>query len=318
MRIDEPLAIELEYVQRMMAWMLLARPRDAGARPCGAARPRRRRDHALLPSALHMRTHRRRDQPARHRRLPALVPPAAAIRRGWRCSRWMPRAWVADPAHAGSADVLVRRSVRPRCRGPVLDDDALLPRLPRLLAEGGLMTRQPVRPRRELRASIARIAAAFGAEQRLDAAADARRQHGRAGDDASHVPGPRRACPACRKHRNSLEAAGPQVAAHDPPAASAAATPSAPPHETATSPPNPQTSRRPQLPAQRDPQPTGARRPTRARRATHGVARRARALDLTSRPSITFAPDRPHRSTSSRSGKLDWRSCSAGCATTGS
>jgi hypothetical protein len=50
MRIDDPLAIELEYVRRMVVWMLLREP-AGGACPCRPARPRRRRDHAFLQQA---------------------------------------------------------------------------------------------------------------------------------------------------------------------------------------------------------------------------------------------------------------------------
>ena len=48
MRIGKPLAIELEYVQRMMAWLLLraARDRSRAATRCSSASARR--DHALL------------------------------------------------------------------------------------------------------------------------------------------------------------------------------------------------------------------------------------------------------------------------------
>ena len=51
MRIDEPLAIELEYVRRMMVWMLSRDAADVAGGARRAARPRRRRDHALLPQA---------------------------------------------------------------------------------------------------------------------------------------------------------------------------------------------------------------------------------------------------------------------------
>ena len=44
MLLDEPFEIELEYVQRMMAWLLFVEPADgrAGATRCSSAWARRR------------------------------------------------------------------------------------------------------------------------------------------------------------------------------------------------------------------------------------------------------------------------------------
>ncbi len=42
MRIRKPQALELEYIQRMMVWMLLRPRRELARGPCGAARPGRR------------------------------------------------------------------------------------------------------------------------------------------------------------------------------------------------------------------------------------------------------------------------------------
>ncbi len=65
--------------------------------------------------------------------------------------------------------------------------------------------------------STRRIVAAFGADAVLTLQPTKEGNTIVAGDEACHGTGPGRACPACRKHRNSLAAAGPQVAAHDAP-----------------------------------------------------------------------------------------------------
>ena len=43
MRLDEPFEIDLEYVQRMMAWLLFVDPASVRQAPCDAAGPGRRR-----------------------------------------------------------------------------------------------------------------------------------------------------------------------------------------------------------------------------------------------------------------------------------
>ena len=125
--------------------------------------------------------------------------------------------FVDDPRRRGTVDVLCVDLYDHEAASPVLDSAAFYRACFDVLAAGGVMTVNLFGHNASFETSTRRIAAAFGAERRADGPADERRQHRRAGDEASHVTGPGRACPACRKHRNSLAASGPEVAAHDAP-----------------------------------------------------------------------------------------------------
>ena len=82
------------------------------------ARPRRRRDHALLQQAAADAMHRGRAQPARHRRLSPVVPAAAADRPASRSSRWTrsasstTRARAARSTRCASISTTTRRPAR--------------------------------------------------------------------------------------------------------------------------------------------------------------------------------------------------------------
>ncbi len=64
MRVEAPDEIELDYVQRMMVWMLFRDEAEVTRGHARAARPRRRHAHALLPQAAEDAHHRGRAQPA--------------------------------------------------------------------------------------------------------------------------------------------------------------------------------------------------------------------------------------------------------------
>jgi spermidine synthase len=72
--------------------------------------------------------------------------------------------WL-DQARTGQRAAAARGPVRPRSRRAGAGRRGLLPRLPGSARSGWCDERQPVRPPRQLPASIARIAAAFGSHQ---------------------------------------------------------------------------------------------------------------------------------------------------------
>ena len=216
MRIDDPLAIELEYVRRMMVWMLV---RDATAlagahavqlglgagaitRFCSKRLKMRCTAVELNPRVV--------DVCRQWFRLP---PPSP----GFEILGMDAQRFVDDPRRRGTIDVLCVDLYDHEAASPVLDSAAFYRACFDVLAAGGVMTVNLFGHNASFETSTRRIAAAFGAAGRADGPADERRQHRRAGDEASHVTGPGRACPACRKHRNSLAASGPEVAAHDAP-----------------------------------------------------------------------------------------------------
>ena len=162
MRIGQPRAIELEYVQRMMVWLLL-RPLEGLARGhavqlgLGAAAITR-----FTHQVLRMRT-----------TAVELNPEVIAACRAW---FHLPRddarlavlqgdagAWVADPAHAGSADVLCVDLYDHEAAAPVLDDAAFYAGCHRALAEGGVMTVNVFGGDASFERTAQRIARAFGA-----------------------------------------------------------------------------------------------------------------------------------------------------------
>ncbi|HEX2541942.1 MAG TPA: spermidine synthase [Caldimonas sp.] len=162
MRIDDPLVIELEYVQRMMAWMLFCDPANlAGARAVqlglGAAAITR------LCLSLGMRT-----------TAVEINPQVVAACRTW--FRLPVQAYglevltldaaefVADVERAGSADVLAVDLYDHEAASPVLDSEAFYRGCQALLADGGLMTVNLFGRDASFERSRRRIAAAFGAD----------------------------------------------------------------------------------------------------------------------------------------------------------
>ena len=165
MRIRKPLAIELEYVQRMMVWMLL-RPSEALSEGhavqlgLGAGAITR-----YCHSVLRMRTTavELNDTVIGVCRAYFHVEPGARLK----VIEADAAAYAADPAHAGSADVLCVDLYDHDAASPVQDSDAFYADCHRLLREGGAMTVNLFGRDASFERSAQRIAAAFGAEQVL-------------------------------------------------------------------------------------------------------------------------------------------------------
>ncbi|HEX7637149.1 MAG TPA: spermidine synthase [Burkholderiaceae bacterium] len=164
MRVRKPQRIELEYVQRMMAWMLW-KPQDELGRGhavqlgLGAAAITR-----FTHSALRMRTTAVElnptviaacrlwfHLPADDARLAVLDGDAAR--------------WVADPANLQSADALSVDLYDHDAAAPVLDGDDFYAACRDVLADGGLMAVNLFGRDASFAASAARIARAFGPDQ---------------------------------------------------------------------------------------------------------------------------------------------------------
>lgn len=161
MRMARPDQIELEYVRRMMAWLLLREPTQATRGHAvqfglGAAAITR-----FCHGVLRMRTTAVEVNPtvidacrlwfrlpADGRRLRVLLDDAGR--------------YAADPAHAGSADVLCVDAYDHDAAAPVLDDEAFYRHCHQLLAAGGVMSVNLFGRDARLAVSLARIQAAFG------------------------------------------------------------------------------------------------------------------------------------------------------------
>jgi spermidine synthase len=164
MRVRKPQAIELEYVQRMMAWMLW-RPADEVARGhavqlgLGAAAITR-----FTHGVLRMRTTAVELNPTvisacrMWFKLPPDGPRLAVVQAD--AGRW-----VEDPAQLQSADVLSVDLYDHEAAAPVLDSDAFYAACRGVLAHGGLMAVNLFGRDASFPASAARIAAAFGRDQ---------------------------------------------------------------------------------------------------------------------------------------------------------
>ncbi len=164
MRIAKPNAIELDYVQRMMAW-LLWRPADEVAKGhavqlgMGAASITR-----FCHRVLRMRTTAVEINPSviaacrQWFRLPAndrllTVVNADAAR------------WVADPANLQTVQVLQVDLYDHDAAAPVLDDEAFYRHCRAVLVDGGLMSVNLFGRHASFEASVQRIASVFGAHQ---------------------------------------------------------------------------------------------------------------------------------------------------------
>ncbi|HEY2928615.1 spermidine synthase [Piscinibacter sp.] len=164
MRVRKPLALELEYIQRMMVWMLL-RPSDelthghAVQLGLGAAAITR-----YCHSVLRMRT-----------TAVELNPTVIAACRLWfhlpddsarlKVLEADAGRFVADPARAETAQVLCVDLYDHDAAGPVLDSAAFYRDCRRLLADGGVMTVNLFGRDASFERSAQRIAAAFGEDQ---------------------------------------------------------------------------------------------------------------------------------------------------------
>ncbi len=164
MRIRKPRQLELEYVQRMMAWMLW--------RPSASLT----RGHAvqlgLGAAAITRFTH----QVLRMRTTVVELNPSVIDA----CRLWfhLPAdderlrvlqadagAWVREPAQLQTADVLCVDLYDHEAAAPVLDDESFYAACRDVLAPGGLMTVNLFGRDASFEHSLARIAAAFGADQ---------------------------------------------------------------------------------------------------------------------------------------------------------
>ncbi|KQU81496.1 MULTISPECIES: spermidine synthase [unclassified Rhizobacter] len=161
MRVRKPNVIELDYVQRMMVWLLLIDPEALGE------------GHAVqlgLGAAAITRFTRRLGMRTTAVELNPTVITA--------CRLWfkLPEdddrlqvlnqdagRWVADPANAGSVQVLCVDLYDHEAASPVLDDDAFYQACHRVLADGGVMTVNLFGRDASYEQSAARIAGAFGA-----------------------------------------------------------------------------------------------------------------------------------------------------------
>jgi spermidine synthase len=161
MRIRKSLALELEYIQRMMVWMLLRPAEELGrghavqlglgaaaiTRYCLSTLRLRCTAVELNPSvieACRLWFHLPPESP----RLTVLTMDAAD--------------YVADPARAGAAEVLCVDLYDHEAAGPVLDSAAFYRDCQRLLGDGGVMTVNLFGRDASFPRSAARIAAAFG------------------------------------------------------------------------------------------------------------------------------------------------------------
>jgi spermidine synthase len=165
MLIREPRAIVLEYVQRMMAWMLW-RPAAELAR-----------GHAVQLGLGAATITRFCHGVLRMSRVTAVeINPAviAACRHGFALPADDARlavvqadagAWVAQPAQHGTAQVLAVDLYDHEAAAPVLDSDVFYGRCRDVLAPGGVMSVNLFGRDASFRASAARIAAAFGRDQ---------------------------------------------------------------------------------------------------------------------------------------------------------
>jgi spermidine synthase len=166
MRLSAPNAIELEYVQRMMVWMLLRPDADvarghavqlgmgAGAITRFTQRTMKMRTTVveLNPSVIAAcRMYFR--LPADSARL-ALVQADAAT-------------WVADGAHAGTVDALCVDLYDHEAAGPVHDSATFYRHCARVLADGGVFSVNLFGRDASFARSAERIAAAFGRDSVL-------------------------------------------------------------------------------------------------------------------------------------------------------
>ena len=160
MLLDDPLALEMEYIQRMMAW-LLWRPVDhmpdghavqlglgAGAltRFCHTVLGLRTTAIEINPEVI--AANRRWFHLPQDDRLHVVEDDAER--------------WVADPANAGTAQVVNVDVYDHEAAAPVLDSEAFYADCRRVLDDEGVMTVNLFGREADLAGSTARIAAAFG------------------------------------------------------------------------------------------------------------------------------------------------------------
>ena len=165
MLIREPRVIVLEYVQRMMAWMLWRPSADVASghavqlglgaasitRFCHSVLRMPRVTAVELNRAVISACYHGFKLPANDERLSVIEADAGD--------------WVAEPAHHGTAQVLNVDLYDHEAAAPVLDSDAFYAQCRDVLAAGGVMSVNLFGRASSFAASAARIAAAFGRDQ---------------------------------------------------------------------------------------------------------------------------------------------------------
>lgn len=168
MRIRKPRALELEYIQRMMAWMLW--------RPTEQLTQGRALQLGLGAGAITRFTHQELHM---HTTVVEINATVIAANKLW---FQLPHetfgedgqilvvegdaaAWVQDPAHLQCAEVLCVDLYDHEAAAPVLDDADFYRACRGLLSDGGLMTVNLFGRDASFEASAARIAEAFGSDQ---------------------------------------------------------------------------------------------------------------------------------------------------------
>ncbi|WP_422012195.1 spermidine synthase [Roseateles sp.] len=164
MRIRKPDQLELEYIQRMCAWMLWRDPAALGdghavqlglgaaalTRFCHGPLKMRTTAVEINPEVIAACRHWFR-LPADGARLNVVNEDAAR--------------WVGDDAHLQTVDVLNVDLYDHDAASPVLDDEAFYAACHRVLADGGLMTVNLFGRSASFARSALRIARAFGSDQ---------------------------------------------------------------------------------------------------------------------------------------------------------
>ena len=164
MRIRKPLKIELDYVQRMMAWLLLRDPNADEPAHCvqlglGAGAITR-----FCHGVLHWPTTAIELNPGVIRvcRMYFHLPPDGE---GLQVIEGDAAAYAAQASHAGSADALCVDLYDHEAASPVLDDEGFYRDCWQLLSDQGAMTVNLFGRNASFARSAARIAAAFGEAQ---------------------------------------------------------------------------------------------------------------------------------------------------------
>jgi spermidine synthase len=164
MRLKKPDAIELEYVRRMLAWMLW--------RPTAALREGHAVQLGLGAAAITRFTFQQLGLATTVVEInPTVIHACQMFFRlpahggGLAVVEGDAAAWAADPAHAACADVLCVDLYDHDAAAPVLDDEAFYRACQALLKPGGVMSVNLFGRDASFARSSARIAAAFGADQ---------------------------------------------------------------------------------------------------------------------------------------------------------
>jgi len=163
MKLDDPYAIELEYVQRMMAWLLFVEPSSVAARHAmqlglgaGALTKFCRRQLRMKTTAIELNPQVLAacrvwfKLPPDDAKLQVVIADAAVE--------------ICKPEWQGSVDALQVDLYDHEAAAPVLDDEVFYARCRALLTDDGCMTVNLFGRASSYERSLAKIAAAFGEE----------------------------------------------------------------------------------------------------------------------------------------------------------